>query len=55
MAMVGEAGGIFGTWAVAKTQRFVPEHFLKLMLGGVTGIAGLLYVVDYVFGLPFRM
>lgn len=35
-------GGILGSWCAAKTQRFVPEHSLKLMLGGITGIAGIL-------------
>ena len=49
------AGGILGAWCAAKTQRFVPEHLLKLMLGAITGIAGTLYIVDFVFTLPFRM
>lgn len=49
------AGGIFGSWAAAKTQLFVPEHLLKLMLGGVTGIVGILYVVNFVHPLPFRL
>lgn len=49
------AGGIFGAWAAAKTQRFVPEHLLKLMLGGVTGIAGTLYVLNFFYELPFRL
>ena len=49
------AGGIFGAWCAAKTQRYVPEHSLKLMLGGVTGIAGLLYVAGFFFELPFKL
>ena len=49
------AGGIFGSWAASKTQMYVPEHFLKLMLGGVTGIVGALYVVDFFCPLPFRL
>ena len=49
------AGGILGAWCAAKTQRFVPEHLLKLMLGAITGIAGTLYIVDFFFTLPFRM
>lgn len=49
------AGGIFGSWAASKTQMFVPEHFLKLMLGGVTGIVGTLYVIDFFHPLPFRL
>ena len=49
------AGGIFGSWAASKTQMFVPEHFLKLMLGGVTGIVGTLYVTNFFYPLPFRL
>jgi hypothetical protein len=49
------AGGILGSWAASKTQMYVPEHFLKLMLGGVTGIVGVLYVVDFFYPLPFRL
>lgn len=49
------AGGIFGSWAASKTQMYVPEHFLKLMLGGVTGVVGALYVVDFFHPLPFRL
>jgi hypothetical protein len=33
----------------------VPEHFLKLMLGGVTGTVGTLYVIDFFYPLPFRL
>lgn len=49
------AGGSFGSWCAAKTQRWVPEHLLKLMLGGVTGMAGALYVVNFFVPLPFRL
>ena len=49
------AGGIFGAWAAAKTQRFVPEHLLKLMLGAITGIVGTLYAVNFFYTLPFRL
>ena len=49
------AGGILGAWCAAKTQRFVPEHLLKLMLGGITGIAGALYVAGFFVDLPFRL
>ena len=49
------AGGIFGSWAASKTQMYVPEHFLKLMLGGVTGVVGALYVVDFFHPLPFKL
>jgi uncharacterized membrane protein YfcA len=49
------AGGIFGSWAASKTQMYVPEHFLKLMLGSVTGSVGILYVVNFFYPLPFRV
>lgn len=49
------AGGSFGSWCAAKTQRWVPEHLLKLMLGGVTGVAGALYVMNFFVPLPFRL
>ncbi len=49
------AGGILGSWIAAKTQRFVPEYSLKVMLGAITSIAGALYVVDMFFELPFRL
>ncbi len=49
------AGGIFGSWSAAKTQKFVPEHLLKIMLGSISGIAGTLYVVDFFVELPFRL
>ena len=49
------AGGIFGSWAASKTQMYVPEHFLKLMLGSVTGIVGVLYVTNFFYPLPFKV
>jgi uncharacterized membrane protein YfcA len=49
------AGGIFGSWAAAKTQLYVPEHLLNAMLGAVTGAVGVLYVVNFFFSLPFRV
>lgn len=49
------AGGIFGAWCAAKTQRFLPEHLLKLMLGGITALAGTLYVINFFFPLPFKL
>ncbi len=49
------AGGILGSWIAAKTQRFVPEYSLKVMLGAITSIAGALYVVDMFFEMPFRL
>lgn len=53
--LFASAGGVFGAWCAAKTQRFVPQHFLKLMLGGITGVAGVLYVTDFFHPLPFRI
>ncbi len=49
------AGGILGAWCAAKTQRYVPEHSLKLMLGGITGVAGALYVASFFVNLPFEL
>jgi uncharacterized membrane protein YfcA len=49
------AGGIFGAWVAAKTQLYVPEHFLNAMLGAVTGAVGVLYVLGFFFELPFRI
>ena len=49
------AGGIFGSWAAAKTQLYIPEHFLDAMLGGVTSVVGALYVVNFFFPLAFRV
>ena len=48
-------GGILGAWCAAKTQRFVPKHLLKLMLGGITGLAGSLYVIGFFVDLPFKL
>ncbi len=53
--LFASAGGILGSWCAAKTQRFVPQHLLKLMLGGITAVAGSLYVVNVFFPLPFRI
>lgn len=49
------SGGIFGAWCAAKTQRYIPQPFLKLMLGGITGAAGALYVASGFVELPFRL
>lgn len=40
------AGGIAGSWFAAKTQTYVPEHLLKLMLGTVTVGVGAFYVIS---------
>jgi uncharacterized membrane protein YfcA len=49
------AGGIFGSWAAAKTQLYIPEHLLDIMLGTVTGSVGALYVINFFFPLPFKI
>jgi len=53
--LFASAGGIFGAWLAAKTQRFVPQSLLKLMLGAITGTAGMLYIVNFFFPLPFKL
>ena len=49
------SGGILGAWCAAKTQRFVPQPFLKLMLGAITAAAGALYIAGGFIELPFRL
>jgi uncharacterized protein len=48
MGLFAAAGGMFGAWCASKAQLYVPLHLLNLILGGVTVIAGLYYVVRYV-------
>jgi len=48
-------GAILGSWLAAKTQRFIPEKFLKPMLGAVTGLVGILYIINYFWQLPFKV
>jgi uncharacterized membrane protein YfcA len=47
------SGAILGAWIASKTQKFVPEKYLKPMLGTVTGAVGLLYAINYFWPLPF--
>lgn len=49
------SGAIAGAWLAAKTQRFIPEAFLKPMLGAVTGAVGALYLINYFWRLPFHV
>ncbi|SRR5713226_2297995 len=49
------SGATFGAWLAAKTQRFVPERYLKPMLGALTGLVGGLYIVNYFWPLPFHV
>lgn len=47
------SGAIFGAWLASKTQKYVPERYLKIMLGGITGIVGGVYMANYFWELPF--
>jgi hypothetical protein len=49
------APAVFGAWLAARTQRFVPESSLKLVAGVITGLGGLLYLVNYFVPLPFKI
>jgi len=49
------APAVFGAWLAAKTQRFVPESYLKLVAGVITGLGGLLYIVNWFVPLPFKI
>jgi hypothetical protein len=49
------APAVLGAWLAAKTQRFVPESSLKLVAGVITGVGGLLYIVNYFVPLPFKI
>jgi uncharacterized protein len=53
--LFASAGGILGAWCAAKTQRFVPQSRLKLMLGVITAVAGALYILGGFVDLPFRI
>ena len=54
-ALFVAAGAILGAWLGSKTQKFIPEKYLKTMLGTITGIVGVLYVVNYFWHLPFKI
>ena len=47
------SGAILGAWLAAKTQRHIPEGLLQWSLGLATAFIGALYVINYVWGLPF--
>jgi hypothetical protein len=49
------SGAILGAWVASKTQKFIPEVYLKPMLGIVTGLVGLLYMINYIWKLPFQI
>jgi hypothetical protein len=48
LGLFAAAGGMFGAWCASKTQLYIPSHLLNLVLGGVTIVAGLYYVVCYI-------
>jgi len=48
-------GAIFGAWIASKTQKFIPEKYLKPMLGIVTGVVAVLYIINYFWKLPFKV
>jgi uncharacterized membrane protein YfcA len=49
------AGGIFGSWTAAKTQRYLPESLLDAMLGALTGAASVIYILSFFVELPFKV
>ncbi len=49
------SGAILGAWVASKTQKFIPERFLKPMLGVVTGAVALLYIINFFWKLPFKV
>jgi len=49
------AGGVFGAWAAAKTQRYLPESVLDAMLGTITAAAALAYIASFFVELPFKV
>jgi uncharacterized protein len=49
------AGGVLGSWVASKTQIYMPEHLLQLMLGTLTGLCGCLYVLSALVPLPFKL
>ena len=49
------SGAIPGAWIASKTQRYIPEKYLKPMLGTITGLVGLLYMMNYFWRMPFSV
>jgi len=49
------SGAILGAWVAAKTQKYIPEQILKPMLAGVTGLVGVLYIINFFWKLPFKI
>jgi uncharacterized membrane protein YfcA len=48
-------GAIFGAWLGSKTQKYIPEKYLKNMLGAITGLVGILYMANYFWNFPFKI
>jgi uncharacterized protein len=48
-------GAILGAWLASKSQKYIPEKFLKSMLGVVTGLVGAAYIINYFWVLPFKI
>lgn len=53
--LIVASGAILGAWLAAKTQRHIPEGWLKSSLGIATALIGVLYVANYFWRLPFRI
>ena len=49
------SGAVFGSWLASKTQRFIPEKFLKPMLGTLTAVVAVLSTINHFIELPFGM
>ncbi|CAH1647990.1 putative membrane transporter protein [Hyphomicrobiales bacterium] len=49
------AGGLFGSWCASKTQLYVPEHVLNGLLGSLTSVVGIIYILSFVIKLPFSL
>ena len=52
-ALFAGSGAVFGSWLASKTQRFIPEKLLKPMLGTLTAVAAVLYILNHFVELPF--
>lgn len=48
-------GATFGSWLASKTQMYISERILKPLLGFMTGLLGILYVINYFIELPFKL
>lgn len=53
--LFASAGGLFGSWFASKTQLYMPEYLLNWLLGGLTGLVGILYCLSFAGMLPFNI